>query len=171
LDRHGRRHLGGAVPRDLGRTGVALAISPRDLRASNRDGARPEALRQGVKTGLEGGGASEPSAELLDSSDELARLDQQIAVLEERLASATVVQPNPADGELGVGEFARVRDLDTGELLDYRIVGAGEANPAAGSISYSSPVGSALLGRRVGDVIEVKVPSGLLHLEILEIEI
>jgi transcription elongation factor GreA len=64
-----------------------------------------------------------------------------------------------------------VRDLDTGELLDYRIVGAGEANPAAGSISYSSPVGSALLGGRVGDIIDVEVPSGLLHLEILEIEI
>jgi transcription elongation factor GreA len=133
--------------------------------------SKREALRQAVKRGPEAVGASELSAELLDSYDESARLDQQIAVLEDRLASATVVQPNPTDGELGVGEFARVRDLDTGELLDYRIVGAGEANPAAGSISYSSPVGSALLGGRVGDIIEVKVPSGLLHIEILEIEI
>ena len=98
-------------------------------------------------------------------------LERQIAVLEERLASAVVVHPEPGDGELDVGELARVRDLDTGELVEYRIVGAGEANPAAGSISYASPVGSALLGRRVGEVIEVEVPSGLLRLEVVGIEI
>jgi transcription elongation factor GreA len=92
-------------------------------------------------------------------------------VLENTLASAIVVHPDPADGELDVGELARLRDLDTGELVEYRIVGAGEANPAAGSISYASPVGSALLGRRVGEVIEVAVPSGVLLLEVLEIEI
>lgn len=53
----------------------------------------------------------------------------------------------------------------------YRVVGAGEAEPAAGSISYTSPVGSALLGKRVGDVVEVMIPSGLLRLRILEIEV
>ena len=115
-------------------------------------------------------GAGAFPAEPLDSS-ELARLERQIAVLEDRLASAMVVHPEPGDGELDVGELARVRDLDTGELLEYRIVGAGEANPAAGSISYASPVGSALLGRRAGEVIEVEVPSGLLRLEVVEIEI
>jgi transcription elongation factor GreA len=118
----------------------------------------------------QGQSASEFSAELLDA-DELARLDHRLGVLEDTLASATVVHPDPADGELGVGELARVRDLDTGEWVEYRIVGAGEANPASGSISYASPVGSALLGRRVGEVIEVEVPSGVLRLEILEIEI
>ena len=107
----------------------------------------------------------------LDAPDALARLDRQIAMLEDRLGSATVVQPNPADGELEVGERARVRDLETGELVEYRLVGAGEADPAAGSISDVSPVGSALFGRRVGDVIEVEVPGGLLRLEILEIQI
>jgi transcription elongation factor GreA len=64
-----------------------------------------------------------------------------------------------------------VRDLDTGKLVEYRIAGAGEANPAAGSISNMSPVGSALLGRRVGEVIEVEVSSGFLRLDVLEIEI
>ena len=63
------------------------------------------------------------------------------------------------------------RDLDTGVFVEYRIVGAGEADPAAGRISYASPVGSALLGRRVGEVVEVAVPSGVLRLEVLEIEL
>lgn len=83
---------------------------------------------QRIKVGAEGAGV--PSAEHLDAPDELARLERQIVVLEDRLAAATVVQPDPADGELGVGESARVRDLDSGELVEYRLVGVGEADPA-----------------------------------------
>jgi transcription elongation factor GreA len=131
--------------------------------------AKREALL-GSRDRVHGEGASEFPAGLLDA-DELARLDRQIGLLENTLASAIVVQPDPADGEVDVGEVARLRDLDTGELVEYRIVGAGEANPAAGTISYASPVGSALLGRRVGEVVEVAVPSGVLRLEVLEIEL
>jgi transcription elongation factor GreA len=113
-------------------------------------------------------GAVDRPAEPLDVN-ELARLEGQIAVLEDRLVSAVVVHPDPRDDEVDLGELARVRDLDTGELAEYRIVGAGEANPAAGRISYASPVGAALLGRRPGDVIHVEVPSGHLRLELVEI--
>lgn len=132
--------------------------------------AKRDALLREPGIGAHGEGASGFSAGLLDAN-ELALLESQIGVLENTLASATVVHPDPADGELGVGELARLRDLDTGELVEYRIVGAREANPAAGSISYASPVGSALLGRRVGEVFEVAVPSGVLRLEVIEIEI
>jgi transcription elongation factor GreA len=132
--------------------------------------AKREALLRVPRTEAEGAGAGGFSAELLDSNG-LAHVERQIMVLEDRLASAVVVHPEPGDGELDVGELARVRDLDTGDLVEYRIVGAGEANPAAGSISYTSPVGSALLGRRVGEVIEVEVPSGLVRLEVVEIGI
>jgi transcription elongation factor GreA len=110
------------------------------------------------------------SAGQLDARDELVRLDRHIVELEGRLAAATIVRPDPADGEVGIGERARVRDLDSRELIEYRIVGVGEANPATGSISYTSPVGSALLGRRVGDVFEVQVPRGVLRFELLQIE-
>jgi transcription elongation factor GreA len=131
--------------------------------------AKREALLRVPRAEAEGGGVNAFAAELLDSS-ELVRLERQIAVLEDRLASAVVVHPEPGDGELDVGELALVRDLETGELVEYRIVGAGEANPGAGSISYASPVGAALLGRRVGEVIEVEVPKGLLRLEVVGIE-
>ena len=133
--------------------------------------SKREALLEGIKAGAEGAGVLGLAAAHFDAPDELARLDRQIAMLEDRLGSATVVQPDPADGELGIGERARLRDLETGELVEYRLVGAGEGDPAAGSISYVSPVGSALFGRRVGDVIEVEAPGGLLRLEILEIQI
>jgi transcription elongation factor GreA len=128
--------------------------------------AKRETLLRLPREGVDVGGSA---AERHDSN-ELVRLERQIAVLEDRLASAVVVHPEPGDGELSVGERARVRDLDTDELVEFRIVGAGEANPAAGSISYASPVGSALLGRRVGEVIEVEVPRGLLRLEVVSIE-
>jgi transcription elongation factor GreA len=126
-------------------------------------------LVEGIRAELDGIADRGASGEYLDARDGLARLEQQIASLEARLTSATVVQPNPADGELGIGESVRLRDLDSGELADYRIVGTGETDPAAGSISYLSPVGSALIGRRAGDVIVVKTPKGLLRVELLEI--
>jgi transcription elongation factor GreA len=152
---------------------LSLLITPDGLRKLTSDLASLRAKREALhraRSGAETAAGGGLSAELLDA-DELARLEQQIAVLENRRASAVVVHPNARDGELDVGELARVRDLDTGELAEYRIVGAGEANPAAGSISYASPVGSALVGRRVGEAIDVEVPSGLLRLEILEIEV
>ena len=133
--------------------------------------SKREALLAAVKTGKERAGIGRPSDDDLDAVTGLAHLERQIVLLEDRLASATVVRPDPADGELGVGEGARVRDLDSGELAVYRVVGAGEAEPAAGSISYTSPVGSALLGKRVGDVVEVLIPRGLLRLQILDIEV
>jgi transcription elongation factor GreA len=131
--------------------------------------AKREALLREVTTGQVG--AAVRGARQFDADDVSARLERQIASLEERLALAKVVRPDPADGELGVGERARLRDFDTGELVVYRVVGAGEAEPAEGSISYTSPVGSALVGKRVGDVVEVETPSGLLRMQILEIEI
>jgi transcription elongation factor GreA len=147
----------------------ASLVTPSGLRNLTSELELLRGKRQALRTAAENASAGGFSAEL-HNVDELARLERQISVLEDRLASATVVHPDPADGELNVGELARVRDLDTGEVAEYRIVGAGEANPAAGSISYASQVGSALLGRRVGDVIEIKVPSAFLRLEVLEIE-
>ena len=130
--------------------------------------AKLEALHHGFPAIAEGASVVDRPTEGLDSN-ELARLEQQIAVLEDRLAAAVVVHPEPGDDEVDLGELACVRDLDTGERFEYRIVGAGEANPEAGSISYASPVGAALLGRRVGDVIHVDVPSGRLRLEVVEV--
>jgi transcription elongation factor GreA len=131
--------------------------------------SKREALVEGIRAGLEGMVDRGTSGEYLDARGELAQLEQQIAILEGRLVSAKVVQADPTDGVLGIGESVRVRDLDSGKSIEYRIVGTGEADPGAGSISYMSPVGSALLGRQAGDVIDVEAPKGVLRLEVLEI--
>lgn len=104
-----------------------------------------------------------------DADRERELLEYRIARLELRLQAAEVAQPL-RDGEIDVGERATVVDLATGTTTDYRIVGSGESDPAAGEISHDSPVGSALLGRRVGDVVEIETPGGVVRLEVVEID-
>jgi transcription elongation factor GreA len=82
---------------------------------------------------------------------------------------AEVVEPC-VDGEVDLGERVTVIDLESGDTGDYWVVGSGESNPEAGEISYESPIGAALLGRRVGDVVVAAVPGGPRRLEIVELD-
>ncbi len=104
-----------------------------------------------------------------DADRERELLEYRIARLELRLQAAEVARP-VRDGEIDIGERATVIDLATGATTRYRIVGSGESDPAAGEISHDSPVGSALLGRRVGDVVEVETPGGVVRLEVVAID-
>lgn len=74
------------------------------------------------------------------------------------------------DGEIEVGERVTVLDLATAAAIDYRIVDSGEDEQAAGEIAHDSPVGSALLGRRIGDVVEVETTGGAVRLEVVEVD-
>lgn len=125
-------------------------------------------LVERIKWSPEHGGSFADDGEFPDDCYEQELLDWRIARLETRLRMARLVEPE-TDGELDIGERVRVRDLASGELLDFRIVGTGDSNPACGDISHNSPVGSALLGQRAGDIIEVKVPTGPIRLELVEV--
>jgi transcription elongation factor GreA len=96
-------------------------------------------------------------------------LDRRIAVLEQRLAAATVVDPDGRNGCVDVGERVTVRNLDTGEVHEYRLVGTLESSPSEGRISVVSPLGQALLGRRIGDVAAFDAPKGRLRFEVVAI--
>lgn len=111
------------------------------------------------------------SADYLDAREDQVLLERKIAQLEQRLANARVVEPDGANGVIDLGERVRLRDLETGERVEYELVGSLEADPAAGRISAASPVGSALLGRRTGEVVIAEVPKGTVHLKILEIDV
>ncbi|HEU5362243.1 MAG TPA: GreA/GreB family elongation factor, partial [Gaiellaceae bacterium] len=96
-------------------------------------------------------------------------LDRRIVLLEERLFGAEIADP-PRDGEVDLGERVTVLDLESGATGDYRVVGTGESDPTIGEVSRDSPIGAALLGRRVGDVVEAEAPGGRRRLEIVELD-
>jgi transcription elongation factor GreA len=128
-----------------------------------------ETIVKRLSAALQAGGAFAENGEYLDARHELELLDRRLARLDERLRTAEVAVPRP-DGEVEVGERVTVLDLESGETRDYRIVGTGESDPDAGEVSHESPIGAALLGRRVGDVVEAATPAGLRRLEIVELD-
>lgn len=111
------------------------------------------------------------SADYLHVRDDQVALERRIALLEERLRNARVVQPDLGNGLLDVGERVRVRNLRSGEELELELVGPHEADTAAGRISTASPLGKAILGRRRGEIARVDAPRGRLRFELLEIEV
>jgi transcription elongation factor GreA len=150
-----------------------MLLTPAGLERLNGEHARMREERtrimERIRSALEHGGAIPENGEYLHARHDLDLLEGRMRLVEERLLAAEVVEPLP-DGEVDVGERVTVLDLESGRAIDYRIVGVGESDPAAGEVSYRSPVGAALLGRRVGDVIEADAPSGPRQLEIVELD-
>ena len=110
------------------------------------------------------------NADYLAAREDQALLERRISLLEERLRSAELVEPQLGNGRIDVGERARLRDLASGERLDVELVGALESDAMAGRISVVSPLGRALVGLRRGQVAEVDAPRGTLHFKVLAVE-
>jgi len=102
--------------------------------------------------------------------EEQALLEQRIAILQERIASAQLVEPDESNGSFDVGERVRLRDMDTGEKLEVELVGSFEGDPFRGRISVASPLGEALLGRRHGEVAIVDAPKGRIRFKVLAVD-
>jgi transcription elongation factor GreA len=114
------------------------------------------------------GGADPENGDWLETRREQELLDMRIGELEHRQRMATIVQAE-ADGEVDIGERVQVRNVSTGALMDFRLVGTGEDDPDVGCISHQSPVGAALLGRSAGELIDVQTPAGTVRFEILQV--
>jgi transcription elongation factor GreA len=100
------------------------------------------------------------NAEYHAAKERQGQVEAMIADIEDRLARAQVIDPTTLSGDK-VMFGATVHLLDEDEKpVKYQIVGQTEANAKVGKISYSSPLGRALIGRRVDDEVEVTVPSG-----------
>jgi transcription elongation factor GreA len=107
---------------------------------------------------------------LIDLLEEQGQLERRIAVLEMQIANARVVSPTP-DGVAGLGTSVVVRDGATGEVAEYELVGAVEADVGNGRVSLAAPVGRALVGSRKGDIVEVETPRGTIALEVLDVRV
>jgi transcription elongation factor GreA len=120
---------------------------------------RRREVAERIRAAREFGDISE-NAEYDDAKNEQAMLEKQIADLEDKLRSATVIH-TPASGDtVTVGVTVHLKDQKTDKSQKYKIVGSAEANPADQKLSNESPVGRALLGHKRGDVVSVPVPRG-----------
>ncbi len=130
---------------------------------------RRHEVAERIKQAREFGDISENS-EYEDAKNEQAFIEGRILTLENLLRNARLIDEANIDNfEVSVGSTVLVRDLGTGEDITYSIVGPTETNPLERRISNQSPVGRALLGHRVGDIVDVKVPAGTLHYQIVNI--
>jgi transcription elongation factor GreA len=125
-----------------------------------------------IKEAREFGDISENS-EYDDAKNEQAMLESKIAVLEDKLRAATVVDSSELSTDVvHVGSVVHVKDEATGKSVKYTIVGSTEANPSENKLSNESPVGKALVGRKRNDVVSVEVPRGPARkLKITKIEV
>jgi len=123
-----------------------------------------------IKVAREFGDIAE-NAEYDDAKNEQAYVEARIAMLEERLVSARVIQKKDiAKDVVSVGSTVRLKDMDANETIEYHIVGSAEANPAEQKLSNESPVGKAILGKKKGETVEVTAPRGSLKFKILDIK-
>ena len=129
---------------------------------------RPQVI-EAVRTAREEGDLRE-NAEYHGAKEKQAILEAKIRHMEAQLANAEVIDTETLGGDRVVfGATVRVRDIESDDERTFRLVGADEANPPKGWISIQSPVGRALVGKQIGDTVEVKVPKGTVTYEIAAI--
>ena len=131
-----------------------------------RDVRRPE-IADRIQAATLSGGASD-NAEYEEAKSAQAFVEGRVQELENILANAVVADSAPNPDVVGIGSQVAVRPPN-GKTQQYTIVGSAEASPLHGKISNESPVGRALIGKAVGDEVEVAAPSGAVKLRITKI--
>ena len=131
---------------------------------------RRREVAQKIKEAREQGDLSE-NAEYDAAKDEQRDIELRIEELEKLLKNAEVVDEDEVDlDKISIGCKVKVYDVDFDEEMEFKIVGSTEANSLQNKISNESPVGRALLGKRVGDVVDVETQSGVIQYKVLDIK-
>lgn len=130
---------------------------------------RRKEVAQKIKEAREQGDLSE-NAEYDAAKDEQRDIESRIEDIEKILKNAEVVVEEDVDlDSISIGCSIRILDCEYDEELEYKIVGSTEANSLKGKISNESPVGKALLGKKVGDQVTVETQAGELAYKVLSI--
>ena len=123
-----------------------------------------------IKVALGYGDLSENS-EYDEAKNEQAFVEGRIATLENMLKNAKIIDDEDIKTDVvSIGSTVKVKDLEFGDELEFTIVGSAEADPVQMKISNEAPIGSGLLGKKVGDKVEIQVPDGITSFEVLEIK-
>ena len=132
---------------------------------------RADEVAEQLKEARSFGDLSE-NAEYDAAKDEQRDIEIRIEEIEKILKNAEVVSSKDVDANaINIGSTVRIKDLSSGEEMQYKIVGSTEADILGGKISNESPVGVALIGAKAGQTVDVETPKGtVLQYEILEIQ-
>ncbi|MCR5677307.1 MAG: transcription elongation factor GreA [Agathobacter sp.] len=127
-------------------------------------------ISQKIKEAREQGDLSE-NAEYDAAKDEQRDIEARIEEIEKILKNAEVVVEEEADlDKVSIGCKVKILDIEFNEELEYKIVGSTEANSLKGKISNESPVGAALIGKKVGDTVVVETEAGAFSYKLLDIQ-
>ena len=126
-------------------------------------------IAQKIKEAREQGDLSE-NAEYDAAKDEQRDIEARIEQIEQILKNAEVVDEDEVDLDVvNIGCLVRVIDIEYNEEEEYKLVGSSEASSLQNKISNESPFGKALIGAKVGDVVEVEAPAGVVEYKVLSI--
>ncbi len=110
------------------------------------------------------------NAEYDAAKEEQGHLEARISKIEHTIASARIVDESQVDASKAyILSNVTVKNLSNGSKQTFRLVSSQEADLAAGKISVTSPIGKGLLGKSVGEVVDISVPAGVVKMEIMEI--
>jgi transcription elongation factor GreA len=111
------------------------------------------------------------NSEYDDAKNEQAMLEARIYALEEKLASARVIDAKSVKTDVvNVGTKVTLQNMETGDVVQYSIVGSAEADPTTHKLSNESPVGRAIMGGKTGDKVSVQAPQKAMKFKIIAIE-
>ena len=130
---------------------------------------RPKVIKE-IEVALEHGDLSE-NAEFTYAKEKQALIETRIRDLQERIAASEVIdlENRPVFDRIVFGSRVTIEDVDTSEQKAYTILGQDEADIGRGIISVTSPLGKALIGKQLNDLVEVRTPDGVREFEILEV--
>ena len=148
---------------------TAEGLKKIEVKFDHLKSVRRREVAERIKQAIEFGDISENS-EYEDAKNEQAFIEGEIITLEKMLRNSKVIDETAVmTNVVSIGATVVLKDLEFGDKLEYALVGSAEADPAELKISNESPVGQAILGQKVGSIVEVNVPAGILKYEVLEI--
>lgn len=131
---------------------------------------RPEVIRQ-IQEAREKGDLSE-NAEYDAAKEAQGKLETKIAELKSLLADAKIIDPSKVQTDVvRILSKVEMKNVKTGTVMTYTLVSESEANLKEGKISVATPIAQGLLGNKVGDIVSINIPQGIIELEILNISV
>jgi transcription elongation factor GreA len=125
-------------------------------------------VSQKLKKAKEYGDLSE-NAEYSEAKDEEERVESRINELEDIIKKAVIIKKSSSNS-VQIGSKITIKNKKTSKTSEFIIVGSNETNPKEGKISNESPIGKAVLGKKVGEVVEINTPAGKVLYQLIKIE-